>query len=597
MQNENTRNTVIFVIATMVILLLYQFLVLNPAQERRRVEAQRQQAAAATNVAAGLPASNPGVRAFVDRRQAVATSPRVRVETPLLAGSISLQGGRIDDVFLKQYRETLEEDSPPVELFRPEGAQFAYFAEFGWIGQNLPNLPGPNTVWRQVGGDVLAPNKPVILTHDNGAGLVFTRTLSVDERYLFTVSDRVENRTGGPVTLVPYGSVQRHGLPADLGKNQILHEGAIGVFQDKLKLAKYPGWAKKGTQSFESTGGWTGITDKYWLAAMIPSQSERIESAFRVTKVGDINVFEANYRGQARAVPAGGSLTETSRLFAGAKRDEILDAYGKQLGAPQFDQAIDWGNFWFLTRPIFWVLEQFFQMVGNFGVAILMLTVVVRLLFYPLSDRSYATMAKMRNLAPKMEEIKKKHANDPAKQQQEIMAMYQKEKLNPLAGCLPILVQIPVFYALYKTLAVTIEMRHAPFFGWVQDLSSRDPTTIFNLFGLIPWDPATAPLIGGFLNGPLHLGVLPLLYGFTMWLQTGMNPPAQDPMQQKIFQLMPLIFTFIMAPFAVGLLIYWTWSNVLTIIQQYIIMRRYKTPNPIDDFLAKVRNRSAPAKA
>jgi YidC/Oxa1 family membrane protein insertase len=288
-------------------------------------------------------------------------------------------------------------------------------------------------------------------------------------------------------------------------------------------------------------------------------------------------------------------ITETNRLYAGAKREEILSGYQTALGVPRLDAAIDWGNFWFLTRPIFMVLEFFYNLIGNFGVAILLLTVAVKLVLFPMANKSYESMSRMKKLQPKVEELKKRYGSDPQKQQQEMLALYQKEKINPLAGCLPIFVQIPVFYALYKVLFVTIEMRHAPFFGWVVDLSSRDPTTIWNLFGLIPWDPATAPLLGTILNGPAHIGVWPLIMGFTMWLQQAMNPPAPDPVQRQIFALFPFLFTFMLAPFAAGLVIYWTWNNLLSILQQYVIMRRLGVENPIDDAIARVKALRAPA--
>ena len=312
-----------------------------------------------------------------------------------------------------------------------------------------------------------------------------------------------------------------------------------------------------------------------------------MQGQFRITKAGNTEIFEANFVGAPRAIPAGRQITETTRFFAGAKTVPVLTAYEKDLGIPRFDQAVDWGMFWFFTRPIFQFMEYIHAHVGNFGIAILLLTVAVKLLFFPLANKSYESITKMKKLQPEIEALRAKLKDDPAKQQQELMALYQKEGINPITGCLPMLLQIPVFFALYKVLTVTIEMRHAPFFGWIQDLSARDPTTIWTLFGLIPWDPATAPMVGGLLNGSLHIGLLALAYGGTMWLTTSMNPPAPDPVQQKIFQFMPIMFTFIMAPFAVGLLIYWTWSNILTILQQYVIMRRFKVDNPIDNLIAR----------
>jgi len=554
--------------------------------------AAEQQAATADG---GLTSGSAAPAAFVaDRAQALGTAARVPIQTPKLKGSLSLQGARIDDLYLTDYKETLDKNSPPVELFRPQGMEHAYFAQFGWSGPNVAGgVPGPNTPWALTKGATLTPTTPVELTWDNGQGLRFTRVIAIDDQYVFTVSDTVANLSGQPITIAPYGRVERQGVPADLGKQMILHEGAIGAFGANGKFTteqvKYKDWAKKPRIEKQSTGGWLGITDKYWMAALIPDQKEAIEGRFAVRDPDGLNVHEAAMLGATRTIQPGRQIEETQRLFAGAKRNEILAGYEKSLDLPRFVYAIDWGMFWFLTRPIFMIVEFFYGVLGNFGLAILALTVVVKLIMFPLANKSYESLSKMRTLQPKMEEIKKKFKDDPQKQQQETMALYQREKINPLAGCLPILVQIPVFYALYKVLFVTIEMRHAPFFGWIRDLSARDPSTIWNLFGAIPWDPATLPLVGSLLNGPLHLGVLPIVYGLTMWLQQSMNPPAQDPMQRQIFAFLPFIFTFIMAPFAAGLLIYWAWNNILSIAQQYVIMHRFKAENPIDTFLARFK--------
>ena len=597
MKTENSRNTILFFVIAAVLLLAYQTFVLGPQAERRRAAQQaaaEEQASPAAADAANT-ALRPNTPVFVtDRAQALGTAARVPIQTPTLKGSLSLQGARIDDLYLTRYRETLDKHSPPVELFRPQGMEHAYFAQFGWTGPNVQGgVPGPNTVWRLTSGSTLTPTTPITLTWDNGAGLRFTRVIAIDDQYLFTVTDTVANLGTGAITIAPYGSVQRQGVPGDLGKQMILHEGAIGTFGKpgaySTEQIKYKDWAKKPRIENESTGGWLGITDKYWLAALIPNQSEKIETRFSVRDADRANIHEANLLGQARTIQPGRQITETQRLFAGAKRNEILKSYEDSLGLPRFIYAIDWGHLFFLTRPIFMVVEFFYGLLGNFGLAILALTVVVKLIMFPLANKAYESMSKMRTLQPKMEEVKAKFGSDPQKQQQEMMALYQREKINPLAGCLPILVQIPVFYALYKVLFVTIEMRHAPFFGWIRDLSARDPSTIWTLFGAIPWDPASLPVLGGLLNGSLHLGVLPIFYGLTMWLQQAMNPPAQDPVQRQIFAFMPLIFTFIMAPFAAGLLIYWAWNNILSILQQYVIMHRFKAENPIDAFLARFK--------
>ena len=597
MQENNNRNTIIFVIAAVAILIGYQFFVLDPASKKRNAELARQKAAAVETQAA-LPKGAPGVAVpgaapgtlVVPREQAAAASPRTAIDTPSLAGSVSLRGARIDDLFLKNFRVTVDKNSPPVELLRPEGAKHAFFAEFGWTGANLPGLPTADTVWQVVEGSTLAPGKPLTLRTANDQGLTFTRKIEVDDKFMFTVTDTVANLSAAPVTLAPYASVQRQGIPADLGHTQIVHEGAIGWLDGQLRQVKYSKWLKEGGgPSLNSVGGWTGITDKFWLTALIPAQDEHIQTQFRVTQAGATDIYEANFVGRPQAIGPGKQITRTTRLFAGAKIAPLLKSYQTELGIPHLDMAVDWGNFWFITRPMFMLLDFFFKLVGNFGIAILLLTVTVKLLFFPLANKSYESLTKMKKAQPQVEALRAKYKDDPAKQQQELMALYQREKINPLTGCLPMLVQIPVFYGLYKVLTVTIEMRHAPFFGWIQDLSARDPLTIWNLFGLLPFDPATVPMIGSILNSNLlHLGPLALLYGLTMYLSTAMNPPQPDPVQQKIFQFMPIMFTFIMAPFAVGLLIYWSWSNILTILQQYLIMRRFKVDNPIDQIIAKV---------
>lgn len=613
MQNDN-KNTLMFIVSAFAILIGYQFFVLGPQQKKAEAEARAKKAAesqVAAQAGVQLDANGNPAPLRLSRQAALNQSPRIAVDTPSLKGSIALKGGRIDDLFLRKYAETTAKNSPPVELFRPEGAEHAWFADFGWAGANLPGLPDSRTVWTAAPGQVLRPNSPVTLTYDNGMGLTFTRVIAVDDQAMFTVTDSVKNNGTNGLQVAPYATVQRQGIGPHLGTNQIVHEGAIGVLgsgkDQKLELAKYQKWKKdKPLTTFDSVGGWAGITDKYWLAALIPGQAETIKAQYRVTNVAGVDVYDVNFVGPTQALNPGATLTQTTRLFAGAKTVPLLRTYqyagqapdwwkfwdNRKAEIPRFDWAVDWGMFSMFTRPIFNVLEIFFKLVGNFGLAILLLTVVLKLVLYPMADKSYESMAKMKKIAPEVEKLKAKHKDDPAKQQQEMMALYQKEKINPMMGCLPMLVQIPVFYALYKVLTVTIEMRHAPFFGWIQDLSAPDPTTIFNLFGLIPWDPGMLPLVGGLIA---HLGVWPLLYGFTMWLTTAMNPPAGDPIQQKIFQWFPVIFTFTLSGFAVGLVIYWCWSNVLTIVQQYVMMRRYKVENPIDRIIARLQGKPVSA--
>lgn len=593
MDKENTRSTITFMVVAALVLIAYQVFILQP-QEKRRMAEQRAKAAAAAQ--ANTPAAAPpGSPVLVSRAEAVARSPRAPIDTPALQGSLSLRGGRLDDLFLKGYHETLAKNSPPVELFRPEGAKQAYFADFGWAG--APNLPTAQTVWTKTAGDTLAPGKPVTLSFDNGQGLVFTRTFAVDDQYMFTVTDAVANKGGAPVKLAPYASVQRQGEPQPtLG----IFEGATGTVLDGagkpiLQNITFKRMKQDGVHAFDTAGGWYGLTDKYWMAALAPSQA-RVRAQYRATDVGGVEVFETNYVGQPAALAPGATLTETRHLFAGAKKDAVLEHYEKTLGLPHFSDAIDWGRLWFLTRPIFWLLSQFTLLTGSIGVAILLLTIVRVILTFPLYNKSFASTAEMKKLQPEIEEIKKRFPDEPAKQQQETMALYKARKVNPLAGCIPALIPIPIFLALSKVFTVSIELRHAPF-GFVHDLSAPDPTTFVNLFGLLPFDPAAVPAIGGFLAGPLHIGIIAILYGLAQWLVQAMSPQTAsiDPTQRQIFQLMPLIFTFFMARFAAGLLIYWTWSSFLTLIQQYVIMHRHGTENPIDSFLAKVRGRPAAA--
>lgn len=597
MQNDNTRNTIIFVVSAVLIMILYQVFYLEPAS--KRAEAAREQQAASAPASASAAATPGGAApaaaqsADLPRPAALAASPRAPIDTPSLSGSVSLRGARIDDLFLKDYRQRVEKTSPPVELLRPEGARYAWFADIGWTGQNLAGVPTPDTVWTLVSGDRLAPGQPLVMRHQGANGLTFTRRIDVDDKFMFSITDTVANLGAAAVTLTPYGQIQRQDIPEGLGANQIVHEGAIGWLDDELRLQKYKAWREKGGQEYTSNEGWVGITDKYWLTALAPQQGQPFKGEFRVTRAGGLNIYDANFVGRPVSIGPGRQLTSTTHFFAGAKTVPLLRQYQKSLGIPELDRAVDWGFMFILTRPMFYFLEFIYRHVGNFGIAILLLTVAVKLVFFPLANKSYESITKMKKVQPQVEELRKKFKDDPTKQQQEMMALYQREKINPLTGCLPVVVQIPVFYALYKVLTVTIEMRHAPFFGWIRDLSDRDPTLIWNLFGLIPWDVAATPVVGGLLAGALGLGAWASLYGFTMWLTTAMNPPAPDPIQQRMFQMMPLIFMFIMAPFAVGLLIYWTWSNVLSILQQYVIMRRFKVDNPIDRIINKLTGKKA----
>ena len=584
--NSDNRNLISFAVLSALLIFAYQFFILGPQQ--RRAQALHAHAEAAQVVTPAGP-----IAPRLDRVAALAQSPRITIDTPALTGSIALKGARLDDLFLKAYHVDLAKTSPLVELLRPEGMADAYFAEQGWAGANLPDLPTTQTLWTQTGGGVLSPNQPVALSYRAPSGLAFTRTISVDAKSMFTVVDTVDNTGAAPVSLAPYVSIQRQDLPAGLGKTNIVHEGAVGALgigKYDLDQVAYKKWKKKGEVQWESRGGWLGITDKYWMTAFIPEQHERIDAKVRVINdsATGIDVYEATYSGAARTIAPGTKITEVSHLFAGAKVVPTLNVYKKSLDIPRFDDAVDWGILWFLTKPIFAVLEFFYQHVGNFGVAILMLTVVIRLITFPLANKGFEMGIKMKKIQPELQALQKKNKDDPQQQQKDMMALYAREKVNPITGCIPALLPIPVFYSLTKLFTVTIEMRQAPFFGWIHDLSARDPTTVLNLFGLIPWDPSLTPLVGGILGGMLHIGVWPLLYGLTMLVSTSMTPQQGiDPTQQMIFKFMPIMFTFILAQYAVGLLIYWTWSSVITIAQQYVMMRRFKVENPIDKFFSR----------
>ncbi len=591
MEND-FKNLILFVACALVLMAVYQFFVLGPEAKRRQVEAKAR--AAAEEQAPKTP-SAPPASLTISRGQALAQSQRVPIDTPSLKGSISLTGARIDDLLLKKYRETLAPSSPLVELFRPEGAASAYFAHFGWTGTNLQGLPDDETPWMLVSGTQLSPGHPIVLSYQSPQGLKFTRTISVDRDYMFTVKDTVANLGATAEAIWPFATVQRHGLPADIFKAINVHQGAVGWLNDQLRPEAYRAWKKKGEIDYASRGGWLGITDKYWLAALVPEQGEQIRASYRVSPDQGVDIYDTSFLGQSRNLAPGQQTTETTRLFAGAKTAPLLADYSKTLGIPQFDRAVDWGRLWFLTRPAFATLEFFYHHVGNFGVAILLLTVCVRVLLFWPAQKSYELMTRMKKFQPEVEKIRQKYKEDPSKLQQETMALYQRERINPFMGCLPVLATFPVFLALFKVLSVTIEMRQAPFFGWVKDLSAPDPTTLWNLFGLIPWDPATAPMIGGLLGGTLHVGVWAIAYGFTMWLTQSMTPTAgMDPTQQKMMQFMPWIFMFVLARFTVGLLIYYTWSNMLSLVQQYVIMHRFKVDNPIDAFVERLRNQIKP---
>jgi YidC/Oxa1 family membrane protein insertase len=600
------KNTILAIVLSLLVIVGWQYFIGYPQMERQRQEAQlKQQEQSQTQPSAaqqsassqasqppqagpapqvpGAPNSAaPSAQAqAASREAAINATSRVKIDTPRLGGSIDLKGGRIDDLTLTQYRETTDPTSPPIVLFSPSGAPDAYYAEFGWVPTNGTDaaIPGPDTVWKQQGSGALTVSHPMTLTYDNGQGLAFTRTISVDEHYLFTIKDTVTNNGGSPVTLFPYGLISRHGTPQVQGY-YILHEGLIGVMGDQgLQEETYKKIEEKKSVTWDVTNAWLGITDKYWAATLLPDTDARVRARFSAGEAGGLKTYQTDYLLQPQTIAPGATGSANARLFAGAKEVSVVGidfpfgpgGYNQTLQLNHFDLLIDWGWFYFITKPMFLALDFFFHLVGNFGIAILIVTVLVKFLFFPLANKSYASMAKMKAVQPQMAMIKERYANDRVKQQQAMMELYKKEQINPVAGCLPIAIQIPVFFSLYKVLFVTIEMRHAPFYGWIHDLSAGDPTNIFNLFGLVPFDPSGLPLLGGFLA----LGAWPAIMGVTMWVQMKLNPAPPDPTQQIIFNWMPIIFTFMLAKFPAGLVIYWAWNNTLSVIQQSVIMHRH----------------------
>ena len=515
---------------------------------------------------AEMPSAPGTAGSAVARVQALGKGARVRISTDRVHGSIALEGARIDDITLANYHEQPGKKGGEIVLLSPKGSRTPYYAQFGWVADPGVKVPGPDTVWT-ADKTTLGANDKVTLRWDNGEGIEFSIAIGLDRDFMFTVAQGVQNRTQKALAVYPYGLISRTSTPKT-GGLYILHEGPVGVLKDTLKEISYEDLRKSKTEEQKSTGGWAGITDKYWLTALIPDQKNDATYRFIHRKEGNDDRYQVDFLRPAVAVPAGGVAVTESHLFAGAKVLALLDNYQEKLGITRFDLAIDFGWFYFLTKPIFYALIWLNKHVGNFGIAILILTVFIKLAFFPLANKSYVAMSKMKKLQPEMVKLRERFGDDKQKLNQEMMALYKREKANPASGCLPIVIQIPVFFALYKVLYVTIEMRHAPFYGWIHDLSAPDPTTLFNLFGLIPWTPPEF----------LMIGVWPIIMGVTMFLQQKMNPQPADPIQAKIFLFLPLMFTFLLASFPAGLVIYWAWNNTLSMLQQWVIMRRMGVP-------------------
>jgi YidC/Oxa1 family membrane protein insertase len=593
---NDQNNFLMAIILSLAVLLGWQFFVTEPrlAEERARQQASASApqitqegdqetdngAPRADGLAANMAPQADGQTAqpqvaTTRVTEGFTNAPRLAIETPQLTGSIALMGARFDDLVLTAYGADAGDNAPRQILLQREGQQGHWQAHHGFVAAagSKVTLPDEKTLWQASGSGRLTPTAPVTLRHVTPEGLVLSQTISVDENYMFTITQRAQNATGETLTLYPFGQIERTGTPR-LTDLFILHEGPIGYFGDEgLSEIDYDDLLSDGPVKQSATGGWLGMTDKYWAAALIPPQDQAFTGRFTGRTApfmdGPLSgqeppVYRSDFLLAGKTLAPGQSLESTSRFFAGAKRVDLIDAYADG-GVTRFDLLIDWGWFYFLTKPMFSALALFYAFFGNYGIAILLVTVLIKLAFFPLANRSYETMAKMKKLQPRMMQIREIHKDDRQAQQQELMKIYRDEKLNPLAGCLPILIQIPVFFSIYKVLFVTIDMRHQPFFGWIQDLSAPDPTSLFNLFGLLPYDVPSFLLIG----------IWPLLMGITMYVQMQMNPPPPDPIQARMFQILPIFFTFILAGFPAGLVIYWAWNNFLSLLQQGYIMRRH----------------------
>jgi YidC/Oxa1 family membrane protein insertase len=580
------KNLILAIVLSVAVLVGWQFFYEGPHMRQQQQLAQQQaaQQPAETKGATSVPSEQSAPQ--LDRPTALAQSPRIAIDSPRLKGTIALKGGRLDDLDLKDYRETTDHNSPMVTLLSPYGAPDAYYADYGWTSDDSKlALPGAETVW-QADATTLGAGKTVTLSWDNGQGLTFKRAFAIDDNYMFTITQSVENKSGSAVTLRPYARVKRYGTPAHPSQSYVLHEGMIGELGGTLRDPSYADMRKaaqdpaKSILTFDSTGGWAGITDKYWLVAQIADNAEPITGDYFYEPKTDS--YQADYAGKPRDIAPGSNTSITQHLFAGAKEVNLLRSYRDNQAIGNFDLAIDFGWYWFFTKPLMLLLDWLYKTVGNFGIAIMILTICVKTLMFPLANKSYKSMNKMKQLTPQIQAMREKHGNDKAKVNQEMMALYKREKVNPAAGCLPVFVQIPVFFSLYKVFYVTIEMRQAPFFGWIHDLSVPDPTSWMNLFGLLPYDVShlmAMPGVGGLVH-TLSIGIWPLVMGFTMWLQQRLNPTPPDPVQAKMMMAMPVVFTFMLGSMPAGLVIYWAWNNSLSILQQRFLMWRMNHPVP-----------------
>lgn len=567
MHPEDKKNLIVFFIACVSVFFLYDHFIYKPQLEKiEAYEAAQASNQAAPEIGAAqqeqLAPTGP-----ITTQDALNSTQRVEIESDTLTGSLSLQGARFDYLTLNNYFETVDRIKP-VPVLAPAKTEFPQYADFGWITNDSSiEMPNHKSVWRITSKNkTLSPEAPITLQWVNPQGMVFIRDISLDKDYLFTVTDRVQNNSGRTVSIFPYSMISRVGHPKDLNRSPILHEGPIAYLDEELYEASFVDLDDEPREvqiNQESRNGWIGISEKYWLTAFLPAQNT--EARFRIDAkgTGDKTRYQTDYTGSAVSIENGQSHESTMRFYAGPKIVGLLESYAEKFNIPHFDLAVDFGMFYFMTRPFFTVLTWIGHSTGSFALAILIFTVILRLAVFPLANKSFRSFARMRKLTPQMVELREKYGKDREKLQKEIFALYQKEQVNPMAGCLPILIQIPIFFSLYKVLYITLEMRHTPFWGWIDDMSALDPTTMFNLFGLIPWDPPSFLMIGAW----------PLLMCITLLAQQRLNPPPQDPVQAKMMALMPVFMTFILASFPAGLVIYWTWSNCLSVIQQYVLMR------------------------
>ena len=580
---NDQKNFILAIVLSGIVMLGYWFFFGKPLAEVARIDAAAERARAEQMAPAPAPSPAP---AIIPRETAINSGNRVKIDTAQFSGSFNTLGTRFDDIRLKNYNTTIEDDSDTIIMLTPEGSEHAALIFDNWTVFDGPS--GIDTPWELIGGKVLTETSPVIMEYQ-GSGFTVERTITADENYLITLSDVVTNTGSSEVVLTRKGISRQHELPYDLTNFFIIQEGPISILDNKLVDMKYKKLKKERQSTTVGEGGWVGLTDKYWLSAAIAPQGKQITSRFKYSEVNDEEIYEASYETAPLTLTAGASIESVGHIFVGAKNRSVLIDYEKRLGLMQMERAIDWGAMRILVRPMSWALSKLGELLGNYGLGILALTLIIKIVMFPLFNKQYESQAKMKKVAPKQKKLQELYKDDRMKLQQEVMGLYKKEGVNPMAGCLPIIPTIFVFFALYKSVFINIDLRHAPFYGYIKDLAAKDPLSVLNGFGALPWGPE--PLGLAFLA----IGPLALLYGATMAMMQSLSTMGGDPMQQKIFAFMPWIFMFILAPFASGLLLYWVWNNILSFIQQYIITRKFKVDTPIDRFWRKITGKPDPA--